>query len=255
MVLPLELVEAAKAGNVTAVREWLESGGNPNDTDSRGCTLLLKVVITGEISDAHLDVARLLLSHGADVNKSDVDSFTPLHCCAIFPKQSSRGPLIQLLLDAGAGVNATTGAGETPLAIALFLSVWRNYNDAARASLDMITRLLRAGAALDAIRGDNLSIEDLLREDGHVQRYRESSHYCALEALLSDVRAAGSTWKGYVRALPKELLRLRSLVARGRAREKLRTRRKTPREIALLFAPAFPNELFWKVMAFWNPRY
>ena len=108
MVLPLELVEAAKAGNVTAVREWLESGGDPNDTDSRGCTLLLKVVITGEISDAHLDVARLLLSHGADVNKSDVDSFTPLHCCAIFPKQSSRGPLIQLLLDAGRSLGTPT---------------------------------------------------------------------------------------------------------------------------------------------------
>ena len=253
MVLPLELVEAAKAGNVTAVREWLESGGDPNDTDSRGCTLLLKVVITGEISDAHLDVARLLLSHGADVNKSDVDSFTPLHCCAIFPKQSSRGPLIQLLLDAGANVNARNCDGETPLAIALFLSVWRS-PDQARASLDMITRFLRAGAALDAIRGDNLSIEDLLREDGHVQRYRESSHYCALEALLSDVRAAGSTWKGYVRAPPKELLRLRSLVARGRAREKVRTRRKTPREIALLFAPTFPNELFWGIMTYWNPR-
>ena len=139
------------------------------------------------------------------------------------------------------------------MAIALFLSVWRDYNDAARASLDMITRFLRAGAALDAIRGDNKSIEDLLREEGH--RYRESSHYCALEALISDVRAAGSTWKGYVRALPKELLRLRSLVARGRAREKARTRRKTPREIALLFAPTFPNELFWGIMAYWNPRY
>ena len=29
------------------------------------------------ISDAHLDVARLLLSHGADVNKSGAASFTP----------------------------------------------------------------------------------------------------------------------------------------------------------------------------------
>ena len=255
MVLPLELVEAAKAGNVTAVREWLESGGNPNDTDSRGCTLLLKVVITGEISDAHLDVARLLLSHGADVNKSDTDSFTPVHCCAIFPKQSSRGPLIQLLLDAGADVNAKTSDGETPLAIALGLSGWRSPDDA-RACLDMVTRLLRAGAALDAIRGQNSSIEDiedLLREEGH--HYDEFPQFCALEALISDVRAAGSTWKGYVRALPKELLRLRSLVARGRAREKLRTRSKTPREIALLFAPAFPNELCWRVLEYWNPRY
>ena len=86
------------------------------------------------------------------------------NCCAIFPKQSSRGPLIQLLLDAGADVNAKTSDGETPLAIGLGLSGWRSPDDA-RASLDMITRLLRAGAALDAIRGDNLSIEDLLRED------------------------------------------------------------------------------------------
>ena len=115
--------------------------------------------------------------------------------------------------------------------------------------------VLRAGAALDAIRGRNSrieDIEDLLCEEG--RHYREFSHFCALEALISDVRAAGSTWKGYIRALPKELLRLRSLVARGRAREKVRTRTKTPREIALLFAPAFPNELFWNVMTYWNPR-
>ena len=252
MVLPRPIVYAAKDGNLTAVREWLESGGDVNDTDGDGGTLLLRVFGSSATSDAHRDVARLLLSHGADINKSEKDSYTSLHCCAIYPEQSSRGPLIQLLLDAGANVNARNCDGETPLAIALFLSVWRDYNDAARASLDMITRFLRAGAALDAIRGDNKSIEDLLREEGH--RYRESSHFCALEALISDVRAAGSTWKGYVRALPKELLRLRSLVARGRAREKARTRRKTPREIALLFAPTFPNELFWGVMAYWNPR-
>ena len=147
-------------------------------------------------------------------------------------------------------MNATTGAGETPLAIALFLSVWRS-PDYARASLDMITRLLRAGAGLDAIQRDK-SAEDMLCDEGH--RYRGTSHYRALEALISDVRAAGSTWKGYVRALPKELLRLRSLVARGRAREKKRLRAKTPREIALLFAPTFPNELFWGIMTYWNPR-
>ena len=62
-------------------------------------------------------------------------------------------------------------------------------------------------------------------------------------------------WQKYCLVPPKELLRLRSLVARGRAREKVRTRTKTPREIELLFAPSFPNELFWKVMAFWNPRH
>ena len=83
----------------------------------------------------------------------------------------------------------------------------------------------------------------------------------ALE-LARAVRAAQSTststrltpWQKYCLVPPKELLRLRSLVARGRAREKVRTRTKTPREIALLFAPAFPNELFWNIMRYWNPR-
>jgi len=123
----------------------------------------------------------------------------------------------------------------------------------------MVTRLLRAGAALDAIQGGK-SAEDLLHQQkAKMQSQVEpplevTSHYHACEALISDYRAAGSTWKGYVRALPKELLRIRSLVARGRAREKARTRRKTPREIALLFAPTFPNELCWRVLEYWNPR-
>ena len=112
--------------------------------------------------------------------------------------------------------------------------------------------------SLDAIHRDNDSIhesaEDILREDEE-SNSRLGPDFYACKALISDYRAAGSTWKGYVRVLPKELLRLRSLIARGRAREKVRTRRKTPREISLLFAPSFPNELFWKVLAFWNPRH
>ena len=83
-----------------------------------------------------------------------------------------------------------------------------------------------------------------------------------IELLLS-LRAAQLTststrltpWQKYCLLLPKELLRLRSLVARGRARERRRLRSKTPREISLLFARSFPNELFWKVLAFWNPRH
>ena len=81
-----------------------------------------------------------------------------------------------------------------------------------------------------------------------------SPHFHTCKALISDYRAAGS-WRSYVRAPPKELLRLRSLVARGRARERRRLRASTPREIASLFAPSFPNELFWKVTEYWNPRY
>ena len=250
-------MDAAREGNVTAVREWLDGGGDPNDTNSGDTPLLSFFVGAGLISDAHLDVARLLLSHGADVNWGAEDRVCPLHCCAVFPEDSTRVRLIQLFLDAGANVNARRPrGGETPLGVTLACSVWSSKydTDLSRSCLDVVTRLLRAGAGLDAINGDNESAEDMLRDD-EASDNRLSPDFYACKALISDLRAAGSTWKGYVRALPKELLRLRSLVARGRARERVRTRTKTPREIALLFAPNLPNELFWNVMTYWNPRY
>ena len=51
------------------------------------------------------------------------------------------------------------------------------------------------------------------------------------------------------------MLRLRSLMARGRARVKVRARAKTPRPIAWLMSPNVPNEIAWRVLAFWNPRH
>ena len=262
MVVPDEVMDAAEAGNLAAVREWLESGGDANDTDSSGSsTLLILVARAGPVlTDAKTDVARLLLLHGADVNRVTGDRYNPAHCCAIYPEESNRGPLIQVLLDAGVNVNATHIGGETPLGTALTCSIW-DTPDQARACLDFITRLLRAGAALDAIAPNNSSAEDMLRvEEDHNAGLHPGlpPDFYACKTLVSDYRAAGSNWKSYVRVLPKELLRLRSLVARGRAQENMhatRTRTKTPREIALLFSPTFPNELFWKVASYWNPRY
>ena len=123
--------------------------------------------------------------------------------------------------------------------------------------------LLRAGHPLDyPLMGSMARLER--RIEWMIPRYTGDASYLndALE-LARAVRAAQSTststrltlWQKYCLAAPKDLLRLRSLVARGRARKKVRTRTKTPREISLLFAPSFPNELFWKVLAFWNPRY
>ena len=50
---------------------------------------------------------------------------------------------------------------------------------------------------------------------------------------------------------PKELLRLRSQIARGKAV----ATRSTPPHLARLFARSLPNEIAWRVLAFWNPRY
>jgi hypothetical protein len=67
--------------------------------------------------------------------------------------------------------------------------------------------------------------------------------------LLAAVRAAGS-YRKWCLAPPKEVLALRSLIARGRAREKATT----PRRLAWLMSPNLPNEIAWRVLAYWNPR-
>ena len=119
--------------------------------------------------------------------------------------------------------------------------------------LESATLLLRAGASLDACCDDESAEEMLEAEEWNDLAEVHEPNYVALKALGTGVRRAGS-WKLWTRENVKALLRLRSLVARGRARDIKRLRAKTPREIALLLAPAFPNELFWKVSTYWNPR-
>ena len=81
--------------------------------------------------------------------------------------------------------------------------------------------------------------------------------------LAKAVRAAQSTstsarltpWQKYCLAPPKELLRLRSLVARGRARERKRLRsRETRAKAAPLRAVVSERAVRREtVIAFWNP--
>ena len=180
-------------------------------------------------------------------------------------------------MQAGAEVNLTChqgGSTRPSHELALLLcDAWLEDDPSGRMPVEVVRDmhtcvelLLRNGAPLDFLcMGTMRSLESqvqLMVFNGEDAVSVNSALLDVLD-LATAVRAAQSTstsarltpWQKYCLTPPKELLRLRSLVARGRARERKRLRAKTPREIALLFAPAFPNELFWKVMAFWNPRY
>ena len=64
--------------------------------------------------------------------------------------------------------------------------------------------------------------------------------------MIIGVRAAG-TWKQYCRRDHKQILRLRSLVARGRARERLATSR------AMKFiVRQGDNGIVWTILSFWQ---
>ena len=70
-------------------------------------------------------------------------------------------------------------------------------------------------------------------------------------AQLTSTSTRLTPWQKYCLVPPKELLRLRSQIARG----KVVATRSTPQPLARLFARSLPNEIAWRVLAFWSPRY
>jgi ankyrin repeat protein len=89
-------------------------------------------------------VAVLLLQHGADVRSTGGGSWSALHFAA---HRRDNPALVQLLIDAGAALDALDYCNRTPLHIAAS----KGHSDAARA-------LLEAGAAVNACNTDGKSI-------------------------------------------------------------------------------------------------
>ena len=88
------------------------------------------------------------------------------------------------------------------------------------------------------------SVEDLLRAmESNIDGLRDNEHWAMIRSLVEGVRAAGGTWAAYARLPRRRVLRLRSLVARGRART-----------ADPIIEPVFrlPNEMCWHVLEFWR---
>ena len=142
--------------------------------------------------------------------------------------------LVDILCAAGADPNARGArnlaqqwGGITPLMIAA-----QNH----LAGPDSVQLLLRHGADVNAQDDDGRRVLDFARSGS-----RE------VERLVTDVYLAGS-FKRYLNAPRRELLGLRTLIARGRA---------APKEPCHFHARLFgsrlslPDHLFWKILSFW----
>eukprot|EP00734_Pompholyxophrys_sp_LG126_P000169 Pompholyxophrys_sp_v1_NODE_27_length_3750_cov_2.904465.p4 type:complete len:255 gc:universal NODE_27_length_3750_cov_2.904465:1872-2636(+) len=106
MQQPKDLIDAAKAGNLEAVRSFLENGADVNQVDENDATALHWAAANG-----HLAITQLLIERGTSINHADTDSFIPLH----YAVANDRNAITQLLLERGASVDHTNDIGDTPL--------------------------------------------------------------------------------------------------------------------------------------------
>ena len=206
--------------------------------------------------EGHLDVARYLLSRGADIHFRDEENGETALIVACAPRRKPdeyREEMVDLLLRAGAAPNARSIYGYTPLGRLLEKAGSPLFGEC----IGSVRSLLRAGASLDlcgqrdeADRTDvDISAEKIL--DIREQELRGFSgrhipvnfgEFTAVKNLVTGVRAAGS-FKLYCRIEHQTILRLRSLAARKRA---------TTKNALLARIVRLPNGPCWKVLSYWR---
>ena len=270
-LVPDGIVRATEYGHTAVVQRWLANGGDPNqDIQSQAASGLtywhnFRLLLLAT-SNGRTDIVRLLLEHGADVNyvfqepapaeDSDgdedyiCDNLTALDVASTAIHRTHSVDLIRLLLDNGADARLVAPPTLSRPGI--------------------VRMLLVAGADINArsCRGETPEtwIRQFLAENERPSLARFG--YGMTLGILEGTRLAGS-YKNYVLQEFKELLRLRSLLARGRAifgpatpeaaarlfggrtagRARPPTRRHRPPPNR---AQGVPDPAFWLVMEYWR---
>jgi hypothetical protein len=260
MVLSEVLSDAARRGtdaHFAQITEYLNAGGDVNDLNEDGRSMLsLNIDWEGGDDfdvDDRLRIVRLLLARGADTNtRSGFGGRTPLFQACNCEDQEFGLGAIRCLLEAGANIDQKTDGEveESPLSASLG---WLRYDDHwGVIGLPYVSLLLRYGPDLDGCWGDR-SVEDCLRHiedpnafpelDGAYETSRPAGSnetFLACKKLIADERR-----RRFV-AKRKEVLRLRSLLVRGRAKK----------SSDAMIEPSFrlPDGVLWNVLSFWPPQ-
>jgi uncharacterized protein len=103
-VTPLAL--AAANGSAAMIALLLEAGAHPNSADPTGETTLMTAAGVGNV-----EAVTLLLDHGAAIDARDPEFQQTALMAAV---RENHPPIVQLLIDRHADVNAKTRVGKTP---------------------------------------------------------------------------------------------------------------------------------------------
>jgi len=105
------LMTAARSGVQPAVAVLLAHKANVNAREH----VMGQSALMWAVSEGHLDVARTLIDHGADVTAPSTSGFTPL----LFAVREGNLDAVTLLLDRGASVRETARDGHSALHVAV----------------------------------------------------------------------------------------------------------------------------------------
>ncbi len=104
---PSELLPTAiSRGDLEAAKRHIAHGAGVNEQDHQSGSVPLSVAAL----HGHLDIARLLIEHGADVSATNRDGNTPLHTAAFL----GRTEMVKLLIGKGASVTQRNHRRESP---------------------------------------------------------------------------------------------------------------------------------------------
>ena len=129
--------------------------------------------------------------------------------------------------------------------------------DAHSVSLEIVTTLLRAGARLESVVEDELSgvtysaswcLDQRLAERPELARDED---FIKTKELIVGIQEDGS-FKSFMRRPHRAVLRLRSLVCRGRATLARMPRGRLHSYVEFLVNPDVPNEIVWNILSFWR---
>ena len=250
MIIPNEIMFAARDGDTQTVVRFLDAGGDVNAVDAHGSNLLLQSLLFSKV-----ELCRELVARGADPN-GIANCTMPLLWVAAYVAHggvsklhqgggaewstSPSGELFKILVESGADLNASSSfpfpdvtktkisqapfvydkEGYGPLLHRLLLDFGTNDNNSW--NVEIVTTLLRAGArpeyiVVDLTTGSPYTASWCLdRALADRPELAHDEHFIKTRELIVGVQEDGS-FKRYVRRPHRAVLRLRSLFSRGRA--------------------------------------
>jgi len=153
------LHRAAWWGRKKTAEDLIRLGADLEAVDSAGGTPLHAAMQSGStrywdvIHGPHVDVAELLLKHGAKINAKNNGNLTALHGAASYGDIAA----MDLLLAHGADPNMVSGGGSTVLMI-LLGSLWFDAEKTDAEMKDFIFSLIRRGVRVDAQNSEGVTV-------------------------------------------------------------------------------------------------